>query len=310
MAQLRLVRTFVEVARTGSFTLAARNLHISRSSVSKQVRMLERELGVPLLMRSTHHVAPTQAGMVLLEGGVRLLRNYEHLEGDVRAGSRDLRGQLTVGVPPAFGAHHLIPAVHAFTALHADVNVSLRLDDGNLDLVRDGLDISLRIAPELKDASYVSRILAKVPQCLVAAPEYLTVHGMPKALDDLRRHNCLVHSLKSPTGIWTFGEGAGSVGVPVTGSIRSNFGSALHMATLLGAGISMHPFYMVSADIEQGRLRVVLPDGPRPVGLSIHAIYVNRNIPRLVRTFLEFLVEHFADGFEPLPIDRTGPGVK
>ena len=106
----------------------------------------------------------------------------------------------------------------------------------------------------------------------------------------------------------TFGDGAASVGVPVTGNIRSNFGSALHVAALLGAGISMHPFYMVSADIEHGRLRVVLPDGPRPVGLSIHAISMNREISRLVRTFLEFMVAHFANGFEPLPKAPTAPG--
>jgi hypothetical protein len=92
---------------------------------------------------------------------------------EIRAGARSLRGVLSVGVPPAFGAHHLVPAVREFTAVHPEINISLLLDDGNLDLVRDGLDISLRIAPELKDASYVSRVLAQVPQCLVASPDYL-----------------------------------------------------------------------------------------------------------------------------------------
>src|SRR5690606_37312204 len=121
---LGLIHSFVEVARTGSFTVAARNLHISRSSVSKQVSMLEREMGVQLLLRSTHHVAPTRAGALFLEGGAQLLQNYAALTEKIRAGARSLRGTLRVGVPPAFGAHYLAPAVAEFTAIHPQVNVS------------------------------------------------------------------------------------------------------------------------------------------------------------------------------------------
>jgi DNA-binding transcriptional LysR family regulator len=202
-----------------------------------------------------------------------------------------------VGVSPAFGAHHLAPAVHEFTPIHPEISVSLLLDDGHLDLIRDGLDLSLRIVPELKDASYVSRVLAHVPQCLVASPDYLAERGEPKCLEDLRDHNCLIHSIKSPTDIWVFGAGDLSTGIPVSGTIRSNFGAALYTATLLGAGISLHPFYMVSDDIEKGRLRVVLVDAPPPVSLSIYAIFTNRKISVLARNFLEFIAKRLSRGF-------------
>ncbi|RUM96609.1 LysR family transcriptional regulator [Pseudaminobacter arsenicus] len=294
MPQLRLIRVFVEVAQAGSYTTAARNLHMARSSVSKHITSLEQMLGVALLTRSTRHVSLTVAGQSFLEGGLRLVRDYERLESEVRASIGSLRGEIRIGAPPAFGAAHLVPAIHVFTRLNPEVGISLLLDDGSLDLVREGLNMSIRIAPGLKDASHVSRFLAQVPQCLVAAPSYLRTHGEPQEPDDLRRHNCLVHSIKSPTNIWRLGEGASAVSVPVSGSLRAAYGTALHQAALLGAGISMHPTYMVRDDIAQGRLKIVLPAAPQPVGLEIHAIYVNRNTSVLVRSFLDFLSDHLS----------------
>lgn len=294
MPQLRLIRVFVEVAQAGSFTAAARNLHTTRSSVSKHIASLEQMLGVALLTRSTRHVSLTPTGRSFLEGGLRLVSDYERLESEVRAGLGSLRGEIRIGAPPAFAAAHLVPAVHAFTRVNPEVGISLLLDDGSLDLAREGLSLSIRIAPGLKDASHVSRLLAQVPQCLVAAPSYLLVHSEPLQPNDLRRHNCLVHSIKSPTNIWRLGEGGSAVSVPVSGSLRSTFGTALHQAALLGAGISMHPTYMVRQDIAEGRLKIVLPAAPQPTGLEIHAIYASRNTPAPVRSFLDFLADHLS----------------
>jgi len=155
--------------------------------------------------------------------------------------------------------------------------------------VRDGLDLSLRIASSLKDASYIARLLVKVPQNLVASPAYLQRRGAPARLSDLAGHDCLVHTLKSPLAEWSFEEGNRVVTVSVSGSLTADFGEPLRMGALLGQGISMHPTYMVADDIAAGRLAVVLP-GVTPVGLSIHAIYPQRRVPARVRTFLDFLV--------------------
>ena len=284
MDRLSYIQVFVEVARARSFTAAARHLGMSRAAVTKHVAALERLMDAQLLSRSTQHVGLTEAGARLLDGGARLLGEFEALEAGVRDAVSEPRGLVRVGTPPAFGAAHLVPAVAAFTARQPQISVSLLLDDGTGDLVRDGLDMSLRIAPALRDASYIARLLLEVPQLLVASPAYIEAHGMPREPAELTRHNCLVHALKAPTDTWHFGR----VAVRVRGSTRSNFGEALRSAALLGYGIAMHPIYMVDEDLREGRLRRVLPDW-EPTRLRIYAIYPRRDAPARVRSLIDFL---------------------
>ena len=202
---------------------------------------------------------------------------------------REPRGVIRVGTPPSFGTHHLVPLVAAFAARHPDIQIVLSLDDGSANLIAQGLDLSVRIAPALDDASYFAQPLTKAPQVLVASRAYLKKHGAPQSLADLAQHNCLVHSLKSPTSIWRFGSNGSEASVRVRGSVYSNFGEALKHAALLGHGISMHPYYMVADDLTAGRLAVVLPQHD-PVSLDIFVIYSSRqNLPVRVRKFIEFL---------------------
>lgn len=234
-------------------------------------------------------MALTEAGLLLLEKAPHLLGDFDALEAGVQRISVVPAGIIRVGVPPSFGAAHLVPAVAAFTSQYPGTQVVLCLDRGDADLVRDGLDVSLRIASSFKDASHIARLLVRVPQVLVAAPVYLARRGIPLGLAELADHDCLVHMLKSPTGAWNFHDNDKNVTLPVTGTIMSDFGEALRSAALLGQGISMHPIYMVADDIEAGRLVVVLPE-ILPVGLSIHMIYPQRNVSLRVRAFLDFLV--------------------
>lgn len=290
MDRLRLIEVFRVVAQTRSFTAAAEHLGMSRASVTKHVAMLERNLGARLLDRTTKHVAPTAAGLWLIEGGSRLLRDFEVLEAGVRDAMHNPRGTIRVGTPPSFGATYLVPAVAAFTERHPEIHVVLHHDDGTADLVRDSLELSIRIATSLKSTSHIARLLARAPQVLVASPDYLTKHGTPRTLDDLRQHNCLVHRIKSPTALWRFGHGSSTSAVEVSGTLSANFGEALHMAALSGHGIAMHPTYMVHDDIRAKRLVVVLPD-VAPVSVEIHAVYLQRMLPVRVRKLVEFLRE-------------------
>jgi molybdate transport repressor ModE-like protein len=291
MDRLRCIQVFAEVARDGSFTGAARRLGMSKASVTKHVAWLENALNARLLHRTTKQVGLTEAGLSTLRSGRRLLEGYEEIEADARASVREPRGVVRVGTPPSFGAHHLAPLVASFAAQHPDIQVALALDDGSANLIAQGLDVSVRISPALRDASYVALPLTKAPQVLVASPAYLARRGAPQSLADLARHNCLVHTLKSPTNIWRFAGPAGEASVRVRGSMSSTFGEALMHAALLGHGISMHPYYMVSEDLGAGRLAVVLPDY-EPAELDITLIYSSRqNLPLRVRRFIEFLKE-------------------
>lgn len=287
--RLRELEVFLAVAQARSFTAAGQRLGMSRANVTKLVAALEARLGTKLLNRNTQHVAPTAAGLLLASRSGPLLGEFDALQADVRDSAGRPVGIIRVGVPPSFGAAHLVPAVAAFTDEHPGMRVVLCLDAGDAELVRDGLDLSLRIASALKNASYIARLLVRVPQVLVAAPAYLERRGTPAGLEALRHHDCLVHRLKSPTDLWSFVEEGHIVSVPVEGRLAADFGEALRSAALLGHGISLHPTYMVAEDLAAGRLRAVLP-AFEPVGLSIHAIYPQRDVPARVRRFLDFLV--------------------
>lgn len=289
MDRLRCIEVFVEVARDGSFTGAARRLGISKATTTKHVAWLERSLGVKLLNRTTKDVGLTEAGAHALSQGQLLLDRFE----EIGAGARELvekpRGIVRVGTPPSFGTHHLLPLVVGFTERYPEIRIMLQLDDGSANLITQGLDLSLRIGPAPEDAGHIAVPLTKAPQVLVASEGYLRAHGVPKTPADLARHNCLVHALKSPTSIWRFSGAAGEVSVRVQGTVSSNFGEALKQAALLGHGISMHPYYMVSDDLKAKRLVGVLPDY-EPLELEIYMVYPTReHLPARTRRFMDYL---------------------
>lgn len=293
MDRLKAIEIFAEVARGRSFTAAALRLGMAKGNVTKHVKWLEETLGAQLLARTTKSVSLTEAGLSLLEGGQDLLDSFDAVEAAVRGAVKDSKGSIRIGTPPSFGAVHLVPLVTSFSAMHPDIQFAMHLDDGRVDIAAEGLDLSVRISPSLKDTSLVAQKLGSVPQMLVAAPAYLAARGRPKIPEDLVKHDCLVHALKSPTNFWTFMGAGGKKSVRVSGSMRSNFGEPLRHAALLGHGISMHPNYMVAQDVKANLLRIVLPAYP-PSGLDIYAMYPSRrNLPGRVRLFLEFLRERF-----------------
>lgn len=298
MDRLKAIEIFTEVARGRSFTSAAARLGMAKGNVTKHVKWLEELLGAQLLTRTTKSVSLTEAGLTLLEGGQTLLNGFEAVQTAVRGATKDTKGLIHIGTPPSFGATHLVPLVTAFSAAYPEIQFAIHLDDGRTDIAGEALDVSLRIAPSLKDTSLVAVKLGSVPQLLVAAPQYLSARGKPQTPHDLVQHDCLVHSLKAPTNFWTFTgpvkAGKAKISVRVTGSMRANFGEPLRHAAILGQGISMHPHYMVAQDIKENRLKIVLP-AYKPMGLEMYAMYPSRrNMPGRIRLFLEFLKDRFA----------------
>lgn len=293
MDRLTCLRVFSEVARHNSFTAAARQLAISRSTVTKHVARLEEDLGAKLLTRTTKRVGITAAGQRVLEEGQRMLDGYEQMADDVRESNLRPRGVIKISAPQSFCTHHLLPLITRFSQLYPDVQVSMIIDDGRPSFAADGLDIMVRIAGTLDESSHVAVPLLNAPQALVASPSYLKRAGMPKSIEDLTRHNCLVHTIKSPISYWRFQAAATGCAeisiVRVQGSIRANFGDVLHHAALLGQGISIHPRYMIAADLSLGRLVELLPETP-PTPLHVLAMYSSRrHLPSRVRLLLDYL---------------------
>lgn len=298
MDRLKAIEIFSEVAQGKSFSAAAQRLGMAKGNVTKHVAWLEDLLGAQLLIRTTKSVSLTEAGLSLLESGKDLLDQFDVVSEAVRGAVKAPKGIIRVGTPPSFGAAHLVPMITSFSDMHPGVQFAIHLDDGRLDIAGEGLDLSLRIAPSLKDTSLIAQKLGSVPQLLVASQVYIERKGEPQSPEALADHDCLVNSLKSPTSFWKLNGPGGQRSIRVSGPLRCNFGEPLRHAALRGHGISMHPNYMVTEDIGLGRLRVILPDYP-PIGLDIYAVYPGRrNMPGRVRLFLEFLKERFSSTAE------------
>lgn len=293
MHRLKTFRVFLEVARCGSFQGAATNLGMSRAAVTKHIAQLEHSFGVRLLNRTTREVGLTHAGMLALEPCRQMLSQYDALQTDLRDSITAPSGVIRVGTPPAFGSAHMVPLVRRFTAMHPDISVVLVLDVGDVSLIQKGLDLSIRISVDLPDSSHIAVPIGSAPQALVAAPAYLDAHGRPQAPDELADHNCLAHTIKSPTGMWRLDGPTGRHMVRVQGTLAADFGEVLRMAALSGEGIAMHPYYMVQQDLDQGRLELVLPQY-LPEAHVIHVLYSSRSgLPERARRFVDFLREWF-----------------
>ncbi|MET4579215.1 LysR family transcriptional regulator [Ottowia thiooxydans] len=291
MDELMSLKVFLEVARRRSFARTADHFGLSPASVTKHVAFLERTLTARLLNRTTKQMSLTLAGEQVVELGESVVGQLETMRSRVAELSQDITGEIRIGVAPSFGSNRLTHVLAEFCRLHPDIRITLILLTHRKEetFINEGLDVGIIIGTSLKDASHKAIKLADVPQVLVASPEFAARHADLKTPADLAQVNCLVNTTKAPTGLWHFLGPSGPITQRVQGNMQSNFGYVLAESAAAGMGISMHPLYMISDELESGALVTVLPDyAPEP--LQIFAIYSSRaSIPLRVRTLLDFL---------------------
>lgn len=289
MDRISCMKLFIEVARSESFAKAADKLAISGSAVSKQIAWFEQSIGAQLFTRTTKKVTLTQLGQQVLEETTALLASFERIESMVQDATHSPKGALRIGTPPSFGSSQLTPLIVQFQAVHPDIDITLVNDNGKLDLTTEALDIAIRVAPVQPDSSYIAMPLFKMRQILVASPQYLNRTGRPSSLDDLKQHSCIINSLLPPGDTWNFSAPV-AASVRVKGPIKSAMGDVLKQAAIQGAGISMHPIYMVADELKNGTLEAVLADHVPKEIAEISAIYSTRkHQPSRVKLMLDYL---------------------
>ncbi len=272
MDRLTAMQIFVRVVESGSFSAVAREGNTTQSSVSKHVAALERALGARLLSRTTRSLALTEEGERYFEQARRLVAEIAEAESGLRQGGQQLTGWLRVAASVGFGRLKLLPLVSSFLAAHPDMKIDLRLNDGFIDLVEQGIDVAVRIG-ELSDSSLVARRIGTSKRVLVASRQYL--RSLPKGLrvpsfpDDLLRLNCIVYTELSTQNAWTFtaGEGASmeagtTVTIRANGRLQTNSSEVVRAAVLSGMGVGYSPTWLFEAEMAQGDLQVLLPDWP------------------------------------------------
>lgn len=196
MDRLDAMQAFVRVVEVGNFSAVARELKVEQSTVSKWVAALEEELGSQLIQRTTRRQQVTDAGWLFYDHARGMLASYADVTAQLGAGG-DLRGRLRVGLPVVFGERYVTPHLARFARQHPKLEIELLLDDRYVDLVRENLDVSVRVGTPV-DSSVRARTLARSRRRLVASPGYLKRRGRPQNPKALADHECLLHTgLKS-----------------------------------------------------------------------------------------------------------------
>jgi len=288
------MQVFVRSVEAGGFTAAATDLKLTPSAVSKIVTRLEDRLGVRLLNRTTRKIALTPEGDTYFRRCQRILADIEDAESAVAQSRRRPQGLLRVNTGVAFGTHQLLPVLPQFLALHPEIRVDLTMVDHLVDLLEEGADIAVRMAP-MADSNLIARKIRDVHRVIVAAPIYLERHGTPRTPAELAGHNCLSPNVNQHLSAWPFRIAGAIERVQTRGNIESNNADALMRMVLAGVGIGRFADIAVGADIAAGRLVSLLTDVHHAEPLPLHAVYPHRRfLSPKVEVFVDFLVKHFS----------------
>lgn len=287
------MQVFVEAVRRGSFSAAGRHLDLSPSAVSKLLTRLETRLGVRLIHRSTRALHLTEGGAQFFHRCVEILGELEDAEDALTGLVRNPVGTLKINSTPGFAKHQLLPLMPAFQARYPELTLTFELTGQAVDLVAEGVDLAIRLG-ELKDTSLVGRKLGESRRVVCASPAYLAARGQPRHPTDLQAHNCLRLSTSDAFNQWHFTHTGDKTVIEAQGQFITDNVDALHEYALLGGGIARLSYFMVTKDIEAGRLIALLPDYDIEKQ-QVHAVYPHRrHLPAKVRVMLDFLTECFS----------------
>ena len=288
MDSLELLRTFSEVAGSGSFSRAASQLKLSRGTVSKYIATLESRFGVRLLNRTSHAVSLTDAGVLLLERSKPMLELVEETQAELQDRALTPRGRLRISAPHGIDQTQLPALINTFLGHYPEVSISLVLTNRIVDLAEDGIDIALRFAPTANENLLVRKLVA-MDLSVCAAPMYWEAHGMPVHPNELAIHNALVSTHLTPQSKWRFEVDGAPLEVLVSGRLNATEAAPLIQAALLGAGVLYLPTAMLAPYIESGRLVPALSKFVRS-DMWLSAVYLQRRHSTAVqRAFLSFL---------------------
>jgi DNA-binding transcriptional LysR family regulator len=289
------MKVFVRVAQRNGFAAAARDLRMSAAAVTKHVAALESRIGARLFDRTTRRVGLTEAGRIYLERCLECLQAVDDADASIGENEQRLKGVLRIAAPVDMPSP-LPSIIGRFMRTHPEVVVELRLSNRPVDLVEEGIDVALRVAPAL-DGNYVARQLALVRLVAFATPAYLQKSGRPRKPEDLSRHRGLVFLEPRPRDEWVFERGGRSKRVKLRAALMSNDGEALRAMALADVGVCIAPSFLVAGDLTAGTLEALLPDWAVLPPLRLFAIYPHRRfLSSKVRALVEALRDGYGDG--------------
>ena len=270
MDRMAGMEAFVLVVDTGSFSAAARRLKVGQPAISKLVAQLEERLGVKLLVRTTRGLTATDLA--------------------ARGAGTSLTGKLRVAAAVTFTRIHVMPHLPEFLQRHPDIEVEVVLDDRNVDLVKEGIDVALRMG-QLADSSLAARRIASGPHVVVGTPIYFARVGEPNAPGDLTAHEAVIYDQGGGGADWTFQRDGAEIGVTLKGRLRVSAAEGVRAAVLASAGLAITSEWMFTPEIADSTVKVVLQDWELP-RIDLWAVFpAGRTASTKARTFTQFVQE-------------------
>lgn len=294
MKDILTFRLYTRVARLGSFSAAARESGLAQSQVSRMVAELESSLGTRLLSRTTRAVLPTEAGLEFLARMEPILAAIEDAENSVRE-TGELRGVLRVGMPSTLAIRVVIPRLSVFTERHPMLQVELLLEDKRQDMVREAVDVGIRVGP-LPDSGGTARLIGKMHRVIVASPTYLARCGTPLRPEDLLGHRIVRGPAAMAVSSWQFERDGASSSIDVEPNVSTNDTEGALAAAVGGLGITSSTSWACRREFESGALTRLLPEWTM-ADLPVHAYFpLGRATRMAARTFVDFIAAELDAG--------------
>jgi DNA-binding transcriptional LysR family regulator len=293
MDRLDAMRLFTRVVDRRSFTQAAHDLGVPRSTATQVIQQLEGRLGVRLLQRTTRTVRPTLDGEAYYRRCLAILDDVEDAEGAFSGAVP--KGMLRVEVQGTLARHFLMPGLPAFFARYPEIELAMSESERWVDVVREGVDCVLRYGA-LPDSDLVARTVTMLPRVTVAAPDYLDRFGRPETPDQLAGHHAV--GLRSiTTGAlrsFEFHRDGGLIRIDLPAPLSVTGTESFRDGVCHGLGLAQMPLFHIERDLAEGRLERVLADYPLPAG-PVSILYPrNRQLSPRVRVFIDWIVQQFA----------------
>ncbi|WP_233887047.1 LysR family transcriptional regulator [Paraburkholderia flagellata] len=294
MDRMTAMETFVAVVESGSFSAAARRLNVGQPAVSKSVAQLEERLGTRLLLRSTRGLNTTDAGQRFYEHARVAIEEADEAENAAKQSSESVSGRLRVSAAPTFARLHVMPALKRFLDQHPQLEIDIVLDDRNIDLLEEGMDVSLRMG-SLDDSGMTARRISRSPRLVVGTPEYFEEAGVPATPADLSRHQAIVYSQRGGGESWSFSQNGAETAVVVSGRVRVSAAEGIRTAVLGHMGLAIASQWMFSPELADGRVRAVLTDWQLPA-VDLWAVFpAGRLVTSRARAFVAFVESVLAE---------------
>jgi DNA-binding transcriptional LysR family regulator len=287
MDRLAAISVFVAIAEAGSLSAAGRRLGMPLTTVSRHLAALEEQLGVRLVTRTTRHLALTEPGRHYLDSCRSVLAELEAAELRLAGGHGEPQGELAITAPVVFGRLHVLPIVVEFLEGFPRLTARLLFVDRVVDLIEEGLDVSVRIGA-LPDSSLIATRVGSIRHVICASPGYLNRRGVPSVPQELTDHDCIGLTALSPADKWSFGGPKPQARLDVHPRLTVNTAEAAIDAAKAGLGIARVLSYQAEASLADGSLRLIL-EAFEPDEMPVSLLHREDRLPQTkVQSFIAF----------------------